>query len=196
VREFLRLSDSSQTDMDAALSTFITQASKAIHHHTGREFAPLSTASQTRLFEYYGGGTLFFTPYDAQSVTEVLIDTESGVGTELVEDSDYFLKPRNAQQGVYTHMELRGCEPSAKGSSDASKPWREISVTGTWGFASVPADIAAAANMLVAFWYRNHSAVAGRDLQNEGDRFGPVNMPTGVLQLLAPYRVLGFGYGA
>lgn len=198
VREFLRISDSSQTDMDAALTTMIGQASKAIHHHTGREFAPLSTASQARIFEYYGGGVLFLTPYDAKTVTSVQIDTDSDSPTTLVEDSDYFLKPRGAFQGVYTHIELRGYEPAAKSSTAAfaSKPWREVTVTGTWGFASVPSDVAVACNMLVAFWYRNHSAPAGRDLANDGDRFGPVNMPTGVMQLLAPYRVLGFGYGA
>lgn len=195
VREFLRI-NSTQTDMDAALSTFVTQASKTIHHYTGREFAPLSTASQVRIFEYYGGGHLYFTPYDLQSATLVQIDTDGSTPATLTADSDYFLKPRNAQLGVYDSMELRGCEPAKRNSNTPYRPWRQITITGTWGFPSVPEDVKAAANMLIAFWYRNGSAVPGRDLAGQGDRFGPVNLPTAVIQLLAPYRIVGFGYGA
>lgn len=195
VREFLRLSDSTQTDMDALLTTFVGQASKAIHKYTGREFAPLSTASQQRIFAYRGGGRLYFTPYDLSAATLVQIDTDTDTATTLTADDDYFLFPRNAIDGVYEYMELRGFEPAARMSGNAVKPWREVTITGTWGFSAVPADVKTAANMLVAFWYRQHSALSGVDLAGEGDRFGPVNLPSGVMQLLAPYRVVGFGYG-
>lgn len=195
VREFLRIPDA-QTDMNGVLQSFITQASKAIHRYTGREFAPLSTAPQTRIFEYYGRGYLYFTPYDLQSASLVRIDTDGDTPTTLEADNDYFLKPRNTPLGVYEYMELRSLEPPIKTSSRPFKPWRQITITGTWGFPSVPEDVKAAANMMIAFWYRNQSALPGRDLGSEGDRFGPVNMPTAVMQLLAPYRVIGFGYGA
>jgi hypothetical protein len=82
-----------------------------------------------------------------------------------------------------------------KENADKLKPWREVTVTGTWGFAAIPADVVAAANMLVAFWWRNQSTVPGQSLNGEGDRYGPVSMPSAVLQILAPYRVIGFGYG-
>jgi uncharacterized phiE125 gp8 family phage protein len=195
VREFLRLSDATQTDMDALLTTFVGQASKAIHRHTGREFAPLSTASQTRIFAYHGGGRLYFSPYDLRAATSVQIDTDGDSPTTLTADSDYFLFPRNANDGVYEWMELRGFEPSARASNNALKPWREVTIIGTWGFDAVPADVKTAANMLIAFWYRQHSALSGVDLAGEGDRFGPVTWPTAVRQLLDPYRVVGFGLG-
>lgn len=199
VREFLRISDA-KTDMDDVLASFITQASAAIKRHTGREFAAESTASQTRLFAYRGGGRLYFAmdgPRDLRTASTVTIDTDTDNPTVLVEDEDYFLFPRGGGAGgVYEHMELRWWEPASKLSSDQVKPWREIEIVGTWGWASVPSDVIAATNMLVAFWYRQHSAVPGNDLAGEGDRFGPVAFPTSVLRLLEPYRVMGFGYGA
>lgn len=198
VREFLRITDADQTGADTFLTALIAQASRAIHKHTAREFAPLSTASQTRVFAYHGGGRLFFTPHDLRAATSVQIDTDSDNPTTLTADEDYYLFPRGASpiDGVYEYMELRGCEPAAKSSSSLVRPWREITVVGTWGFASVPADVKTAANMLIAFWYRQHSTVPGNTLAGEGDRFGPVSWPSGVLQLLASYRVIGFGYGA
>lgn len=196
VREFLRITDAAQTGSDDLLTAFIAQASKAIHRHTGREFAPLSTSPQTRIFTYYGGGRLYFTPYDLATVTSVQIDTDGSSPTTLTEDEDYYLFPRNVNDGVYEYAELRGCEPAPKSSSNVTRPWREVTIAGTWGFASVPADVKTAANMLVAFWFRQHSTVPGNTLAGEGDRFGPVSWPSGVLQLLASYRVIGFGYGA
>lgn len=196
VRAFLRITDAAQTGSDTLLTALIAQASRAIHKHTGREFAPLETGSQTRVFAYHGGGRMYFTPYDARSVTSVEIDTDGDNPTALTVDEDYYLFPRNAPDGVYEHMELRGCEPARKTSANPVRPWREVTVVGTWGFAAVPADVKTAANMLVAFWYRQHSTVPGNTLAGEGDRYGPVSWPSGVLQLLASYRVVGFGYGA
>lgn len=197
VRQFLGkpADTSTQTGDDALLTALIGQASKAIHSYTGREFAPLSTASQTRVFSYYGGGRLYFTPYDASTISSVTIDTETDTSTTLTVDEDYFLFPRNAPAGVYEFMELRGCEPGRRTSASVNRPWREVTVVGTWGFASVPADVELAANMQVAFLFRNHSTIPGSDTGDQGTRFGPVNLASGVMQLLAPYRVIGFGYG-
>lgn len=198
VREFLRIPDT-KTEMDDLLTTFVTQASATIKRHTGREFQAESTASATRVFAYRGGGRLYFAmdgPRDLRTATLVEIDTDTDDPTTLVADSDYYLFPRGGGSGgVYEHMELRGFEPASKLSGDVVKPWREVQITGTWGWATVPAEVIAAANMLVAFWYRQHSAVPGNDLGGEGDRYGPVSMPTAVRQILEPYRVIGFGYG-
>jgi len=196
VREFLRITDAAQTSSDTLLSSFITQASRAIRTHCGQEFAPENTGSLTRSFAYYGGGRLFVAPYTLRSVTSVQIDTDTDSPTTLTEDSDFFVFPRGGgYDGVYEHLELRGFEPARRMSSNAIRPWREVSITGTWGFDEVPGDVGVAANMLVAWWMRQHSSVPGNMLEGEGDRYGPVAWPSGVLSLLAPYRVVGFGYG-
>lgn len=196
VRRFLNMTDETQTDADDLLGVLITQASKAIHTHTAREFSSVETGSATRVFAYYGGGRLFMTPFDLRAATEVQIDTDSDNPTTLVEGTDYVLFPRSARNGVYEFLELRSCEPGAKSSGDVVKPWREVMVTGTWGFEEVPSDVVAACHMLVAFWFRQHTTTPGVSLEGEGDRYGPVSMPSAVLQILAPYRVIGFGYGA
>jgi hypothetical protein len=193
VREFLRI-PTAQTDADALLTTLIAQASSVIEQYTSREFAPESTGSQTRTFQYHGGsGILYLIPWDLRSVTLMQIDTETDSPQTLTADEDYFLMPRRAPGGVYEYVELRGLAAGSRAAGAALKPWREVEITGTWGYSAVPDAVKLAANMLVAFWWRQHSAVPGRELAGEGDRFGPVNMPSGVMQLLAPYRVVGFG---
>lgn len=194
VRSFLRL-PTAQTDGDALLATFITAVSAAIRTYTGREFSATDTGSHTRLFRYFGGGMLFLDRSDLRSVSAVSIDTETSSSTALVLNEDYFLLPRGARDGVYEAVELRGYATGSHVGGNI-KPWREVSITGLWGFSSVPKDVETAANMYVAHWMRNHSTVPGRDLAGEGDRFGAVNMPSGVMQLLAPYRVIAFGAGA
>jgi hypothetical protein len=198
VRQFVgKPSDSAeQTEDDALLMALIAQASKAIHRYTGREFASTATDPATRVFAYHGGGRLYLTPYDLRSVTSVQIDTESDNPFTLTADADYFLFPRNAPDGVYEWLELHDLEPASKTSANQTKPWREVEITGTWGFESVPDDVKLAANMQVAFLWRQHSTVPGNDLAGEGDRFGPVNLCSGAMQLLAPYRVVSFGHGA
>lgn len=196
VREFLGI-PTAQTDADALLTTLVTQASAMIRMYTGREFASSTgTASAVRIFQYFGGGMLVLDRSDLVSVTSVQIDTDTDTPTTLVSEDDYWLLPPGTRDGVYEAIELRyeGTAPRTPGG--LVKPWREVTVTGVWGFSSVPNDVKLAANMAVAFLYRNHSAVPGRDLAGEGDRFGPVAMPSGVMFLLAPYRHMGFGGGA
>lgn len=196
VREFLGI-PTAQTDADTLISTLITQASAMIRQYTGREFASSSgTASATRVFQYYGGGLLVLDRSDLQSVSSMQIDTETSDPTTLTADEDYYLLPTGSRDGVFEAIELRGFDTGSRSAGDLVKPWREVTITGVWGFSSVPNDVKLAANMTVAFLYRNHSAIPGRDLAGEGDRFGPVALPSGAMFLLAPYRVIGFGGGA
>jgi hypothetical protein len=195
VREFLRLTDATQNDMDALLSSFITQASDAIKDYCGREFKALSTASQARVFEYRGNGMLYFAPYDLQTCTSIVIDTHTTNPTTLTANEDYYLKPRNKDAGVWEGIELVGFEPASRSSLNVRRPWREVTVTGVWGFPTVPDAVRLACNQLVAWLYRQHSTVPGNDLAAQGDRYGAVLMPTSVLALLARYRVQSFAVG-
>lgn len=194
VREFLRISDSSQTDMDANLESLITSASYAIKRYTGRQFSDAGTPASAKVFDYYGGGFLHFAPYDLQTLTSVQIDTDGDTPTTLTQDDDFFLKPVDKRDGAWEGMQLRGLSPSVRTTQDY-RPSREVTVTGVWGMPSVPTEVALATKMLVGWWYRQFSAPPGNELRGEGDRFGPVAWPTAVLQLLAPYRVAAVGIG-
>lgn len=183
--------DASQTDFDTLLTTLVTQASVAIKRYCGREFAPATSSGTARKFRYEGGGYLSLAPYDAQAVTSVVIDTDTTSTTTLVVNQDYYLLPLNQNDGVYTGVQIRGYEPRSYTSSVNVKPFRQITITGTWGFSSVPDDVALAANILVKWWYENQSAASGSQLGELSDRFGPVLWPTAVRQLLDHWRVVG-----
>jgi hypothetical protein len=195
VRTFLGI-PSDQTEMNTLMAALITGASAAIKRYTGREFSPQTAAGTARKFRYFGGGYMPFAPYDADTVTAVSIDTDGDSPLTLTEDEDFYLLPRESEFGVYTGMELRGMNPASRTSGVQHRPWRQVTVTGTWGFASIPTEVATACEMLVAWWYRQQSSIPGNDLAGEGDRFGPSAWPTAVRQLLAPYRITSFGAGA
>ena len=196
VRELLR-TPTAQTDADALLTTLIAQASAMIRMYTGREFASSTgTASATRIFQYFGGGLLVLDRSDLVSVTSVTIDTETTAPLTLTADEDYYLMPVGGRDGVYDSIELRGIETDARAAGDLVKPWREVTIVGVWGFSAVPADVKLAANLTVAHIYRQLSSVPGNDLAGEGDRYGPVALPSAAMFLLSPYRHIGFGGGA
>jgi hypothetical protein len=180
--------------MDTTLEDLITTASYAVKRYTGRQFSDAGTPASAKIFDYYGGGFLPFAPFDLQTLTSVQIDTDGSSPTTLTEDDDFFLKPVDKRDGVWEGMQLRGLSPSEQTTQDY-RPSREVTVTGVWGMPSVPSEVAMATRMLVGWWYRQHSAPPGNELRGEGDRFGPVAWPTGVLQLLAPYRVASVGIG-
>lgn len=191
VREFMNLS-SGQTATDVSLGSLVTQASAAICRYAGREFAPASSAATARKFRYEGGGYLFFAPYDLQTTTLVRIDTEGAAPTDLTAADDYVLLPLNAPQGVYTHMEMRNLGPASQTSARDYTPSRQITITGTWGFSTVPDDVKLAANITCAWLMRNHAAMPGKDLGVDADRFGPAALPSSVKRLLEHYTVRVF----
>lgn len=193
VREHLQLV-SGQTDQDALIGTLITQASRMIGRYTGRQFAA-TAAGTTYKFKYDGQGHLAFTPYDLQSATLVQIDSDTATPTTLVAATDYYLMPLNADDGVYTSMQIRNYSPPLKSSTIDYQPFRQVSITGTWGFAAVPSDVALACNMLVGWLMRNQSTIPAQGMESLGDRFGPVAWPTAVRQLLQTYTAYGFGRG-
>jgi hypothetical protein len=65
--------------------------------------------------------------------------------------------------------------------------------TGTGNDETPLPEVELAANAMVSFWYRNQSTTQGRDIGGDGDRFGAFAMPTATIQLLAPFRIVGFG---
>jgi len=182
--------DSAQTDFDTLLTALVTQASTAIKRYAGREFAPQTSAGTARVFRYEGGGYLSFAPYDATTITAVAIDTDTSSSTSLTLDTDYFLWPVNKNDTVWTGMQIRGFSVPSRTSSHEYKPYREITITGTWGFAAVPGDVELAANILVKWWYEQQTTTPGGQLGDLSSRFGPVLWPTAVRQLLDHWRVV------
>ena len=153
------------TSQDTILPAVITAASRAIDDFCGRRFWVDDSASER--FFTPDDPTLLFVP-DIASTTGLVVATDSGFdGTyEQVWTSDartgygYRLEPVNAlaaaeavEKRPYTRLRaLSGEWPSLDYS---------VSVTATWGWPSVPAEISNAALLLTSRLWKRKDAVLG-----------------------------------
>jgi hypothetical protein len=191
VREYLQI-PTAQTDQNTLIQTFITQCSVTMMRYSGREFAPSQTAV-ARKFMYRRGGALMLAPYDLRSVTSMVLDSDLTDTTTLTTD-DYRLLPVTSPDGTYTSVQIRGYSLPSRSSTLDYDDYREVTITGNWGFSAVPTDVKLAANIMVGWMLRNHSTIPGFGAESLNDRFGPVMWPTAVRQILDHYRIVGFGY--
>lgn len=185
VRSFLQ-KQTADTAQDAIIGTLITAASTAIIRLVGREFAPAATSSD-RIFTYKGGGILDFAPYDCRSVTSVVLDTDLGASDQTtLGTTDYALRPLPAKDGVYQWLRLPN---HAVADSPGRFPERQVTVTGTWGFATVPENVKQACVVTVAIWLRRDVAAFSTTFNSLEDRVErPEALPSAVAGLLSPYR--------
>lgn len=171
-------------DADALLTDLINRASDAIIRHTGREFAPVST-NATRTFVYDGSGFLDLAPYDLQTTPAptVVMDVDGTSPTTLA-STDYKLRPKPAINSVYWGLVLpvRYCET-------------EVSVTGTWGFPSVPPQVEDACIRAVIHSFRAYSAGYSDAYSTDETnvRSTPLTLPPAVGRLLADFRRIKVG---
>lgn len=149
VRAFLQKPDPDQ-QQDQIIGRLIESASEAVLTYTGREFAPVSQAGTARQFYYCGNGILSLTPYDLQTLVSVKIDTVAGAGGTTLDAAEYQLRPKPAKDNVYNWLKL---SPVAAAPSSRFVE-REVTVTGTWGFPSVPDDVKHWTCVTVAEWLR------------------------------------------
>jgi hypothetical protein len=201
VKAFLQRND---TQQDPLIASLITRASDTIHRQTGREFAP-ATTSATRAFAYTGGGILDLYPYDVRSITAMTIDSDGGTPTTLVANTDYQLRPLPARDGVYQYLRLLTQDtgdpgvltpgwPSDGAPSSRVPSERQISITGAWGFATVPGDIEHACIVTVVTWLRADVQAFSTSFSiDEGRLQRPEALPSAVQALLAPYRRVSVG---
>jgi hypothetical protein len=193
VRAFLQKADT-DTAQDALIASFIIRASTAIGRWCEREFAPQTAAGVTRLFEvdWDSESYVSFAPYDLASASAVTIDPDMGTGFVLPA-AQYRLYPVNRPLGVYTGMKVI---PLMFATGPVLFSNRQVSITGTWGFPSVPADVAYATVITVAMWLRQDMSAFGTNvlLDDDGGESGDVlprmvgAVPPGARTLLAPYR--------
>jgi hypothetical protein len=189
VRAFMQkgATDTAQDDLIEAL---IPAASRVIMQWTGREFAP-ATASATRKFAYRGGGFLDLAPYDLRSISSAQVDTNTTSATTLAATTDYAFSPLNSQDGVYTALTFPSLTVFDRPGQDS---YREISITGAWGFAEVPADVQHWCNVTIVMWLRDDVSAFSSGFDANTDRFVRAgSLPDAVKAGLAVYRRLTVG---
>lgn len=188
VRRFLQKPDD-DVEQDQVIGELITRASRAIQTYCGVIFRPTSSGNVT--FVYRGGGRLSLAPYVAQSVSAVSWGSETSSPSTLA-TSDYQLRPKPPKNGVYRWLRTatQGSQrygPEFPGERDSAET--EVTVTGVWGYPTIPDDLEHACIVTVATWLRLHvSAFSTVFNVDEQQLERPEALPSAVRAGLSHYR--------
>lgn len=183
VREYLQ-KPAADTSQDDVLEELIARASYLINQWTRRMFTPKTTAA-TKSFEA-NGVFVNLTPYDVRTVTAVTIDVGAGAVAVAEGFTGYRLGPVSQPNGVYNYLRLASNE-----TSDGMPAI--VTVTGDWGFPSVPADVRHACVVTVGLWARREvQAFSSTFNLDEGRTERPEALPSAVQALLRHYRPVVF----
>jgi hypothetical protein len=194
VQEHRQKLDTTNTTQDAIISSLITVASDMIMDYTQREFLPQSGTGGTpiaRTYRYEGRGVLPLGQDDARTVTQVRIDTDTDTPTTL-ESEQYKLWPTRRRDGVITALHLISI-PSPIHTTQRHPLYREVEVTGTWGWPAVPEKVERACILLVMDLLSRTSSWRNDDADGLLPAAGGVAMPLHVRTMLASYRRRALG---
>lgn len=180
VRAHQQKMDPTNTAQDSLIEDMIPVASDLIERYCQREFTNAGTVAAARVYRYEGRGVLNLAPDDLRSLTQIRIDTDTDDPTTLT-SSQYRLWPTRAKDGVYTHVHL------VLGGSSAWPGYRDVEVTGLWGWTAVPDVVARAAVMMtMELVNRTSSFRAGQEF-DLGQPVGPM-IPLHIRSMLSSYK--------
>jgi hypothetical protein len=194
VQEHRQKLDTANTTQDAIIESLITSASFLIMNYTQREFVQHTGTGGTpnaRLYRYEGRGVLPLGQDDAQTVTQVRIDTDTDNPTTL-EDTQYKLWPTRRRDGVITAIHLINI-PVAQRTVQGWPIYREVEVTGLWGWPAVPDQVERACILLVMDLLSRTSSWRGGEMDDLMPAPGGSAIPLHVKTMLAPYRRRALG---
>ena len=181
-KNFARITSTDTTD-DAVLETLIESTSRLIDSQTGRQFYGTSTA---RSFDLPTSQELMF-DIDCQTVTSIT----NGDGTVFAA-SDYVLLPSNNTPKFGVQLKAPNIWlPDSNGNA-----LQVISVAGTFGLATPPADIVYACKVIAHAAYKrrfgeNVSSIS--TITGAGVVVEPQDIPGGAFLILLNNRRITFG---
>lgn len=184
----------------------INAYSPAIRHFTGRQFFSEGASATEKVFPYDGQGYLSLEPYEARTVTAVKLYRDSATLVQTYAAIDWHPYPRQkTTEQTYLWLALakfgRGGLPVANRAlldvmQDDVYDLYDVGVTGTWGAASVPGDVAMACIIACVNAYRHEEGYVTRTVDDlgaareaEAEEFvEPMSLPRDSRALLLPYR--------
>jgi hypothetical protein len=186
VREFLQ-KPGGDREQDTIIETFITRASRAITSFTAREFVP--TSSSARLFDM---GSAWYTrqvpvgDLSAIPTAATIIDAYGTTMATLTPATDLVLLPNVRQPWEpITRVRLRPTITSLD-------PSYQLSLTGVWGFPSIPSDVVHACAATAGLWMRREVQAFTATFNITEDRLErPEALPSAVRGMLRPYMRYG-----
>src|SRR5262245_50710509 len=195
-REYV-LRDATDDSQDGKLKTLIDSYSVSIYRYTGRQWHPEGTSS-TKRFSYDGSGFLSLEPYELRTVGTVTMWADQPTADQQILDpgssterAEFYLGPAGGTtEGTYTFIDIPTVYcPPRRGVT--------VSVSGTWGISSIPADVELACLVAVKAAYVNPEGFSARSLGEltfteeltaaPSDTAGN-SLPQSSRNLLVPYR--------
>jgi hypothetical protein len=167
----------SDAERDEILEGLVAEVSRSVLDMTGREFAPATASGVTRIVGARRGSSLVdLFPYEARAVTAVTVALGETY-EQVLSVGDWQLAPLTSPDGVYQYLELSA--PLPVGGKFRTVP---VSITGTWGWASVPTDVKGwTLEMVEDRWKADHATYS--------DAMGNV-MPGSSGPVTIPYRIV------
>lgn len=173
VKLLMQKSGPNAATQDALIQKEITVASVKIMRDYGREFVPGGPNSETftgatRTFEYAWGdqypGEAFvdFRPYDLQKspAPVVLVDTDQVATPITLSVEEWRLWPQPPTQGVFMGIKVL---PLNMNVGQIGWRKRQLTVTGNWGFPTIPLEVGQACDETVMHWITNYPAARRAD---------------------------------
>lgn len=177
--------DASDPTQDEQIRFLINSASERIMEYAGREFKTAASNPATRIFPIRENGCysdIDFGRYDAQSITTVVLDTQLGQTGTTITTTQYQPFPIGAPDGVIKTLRL--IYPVSFGYvPDGSR--RQASVTGTWGWPSVPGRVEHGCVETVKEWLLRFYQVPGEVNQEVTTQ---LQLPARVRAMLDEFR--------
>lgn len=185
VKTAMELTDAS---LDLVIPDAITAVSRAILDVTGREIAP-ATASAARRFRVTAT-YVDLSPYDLRTATAVVLDPDAQAVT-LNAHTDYELLPTGGDRdGVYTAVRISDFV-SLMSTKMLAFGFADVSITGAWGYASVPPAVKRACIVAVRSWMRRDLATYAQldpgMRETQPQPYATYKLPAATIALVQPY---------
>lgn len=173
--------------------------SEHIMQHCDRRFLPYTGVASTKRFRIprHQGHQISLAPWDCQAGQPVTIVSDpAGSNTTLVLDADYYLAPENSPWGIADRIQF---QVPLHSQFPMGATWGTplygydrpviVGVTATWGWSSIPPQVAEAC----AYWVRDLLRAVSAYPQNAQIEDITANLVDGTIpaivrQLLAPFR--------
>jgi len=170
-----------ESDQDQAIVVFINVVSDLVAQYTNREIKPNPDYSSARIFELDSR----FLPFgafgmDLQSASEVALDPDLGAGVPLA-STLYRFGPTTKRHGVYGWLRFQTDYSWRHGWGTP----RQVRITGTWGWPSVPAWLAGLVDVTVLEWLQRNQEVFATTFNLDTNRLDvPQELPSQVRSAL------------
>jgi hypothetical protein len=171
VRAYLNITATTGQYSDALIGSNINTATAFLQRKTGRQFE-WQGSNHTKVFTTNGKAAI--TIPDLAFAHDVTLQ-----GSTLTANSTYYLIPDPRTSGIYTGLQLR---PFGRYDYRSNPQWfdrnldnprwdlgstlpNDLSITGEWGYQTVPSDVLMAVTILAAYYTKFPDAIISGGIQ-------------------------------